>query len=370
MKVAILHCYSAANAGDGLLVDETMDLLHAAFGPSVEPVIVASHPDTFDHLEVEIIDSSFSRVGYKWTYLRFLKSLDSLDLVVAVGGGYLRAGHLVESVKTMLVHGPQLAAAARTITPTIYLPQSIGPAKSIFSKWFTSKIQRVDRFYVRDDRSLQQFSKANVSRSNDLALLQIAKIQRSVLDVHTRPVLSIRAVRGRVSPLVVDLAARFDCFDGYIQSATAGNDDTEAMNAIGPVEILSRSALMGTHVQPRVVVAVRLHAALMAIRAGHFVIHLAYERKGFGAFSDLGLDKYVHNVNMFEPERVLQQVRELVDSESVREAYIDAVESSGKRLAPVREKLVREIRQLGMGIEVDQEFTNSIDEGTTSRREI
>jgi len=40
-------------------------------------------------------------------------------------------------------------------------------------------------------------------------------------------------------------------------------------------------------------------------------VHLSYERKGFGAYSDLGIDRFVHNVFDFDPDLVLSQVAEL-----------------------------------------------------------
>ncbi|OZE36429.1 hypothetical protein CH278_05945 [Rhodococcus sp. 05-2254-5] len=343
MKIVVLHCYSAANAGDGLLVDETIDLIRSAFGSATQIIIAASHPDSFHYLDVDVVDSGLSKRGYSFKYIQLLRSLDSVDIVVAVGGGYLRAGFPIETAKTILVHGPQLAAAARTQTPTIYMPQSVGPANPIVARWLSKRIRKIDRFYVRDDRSASDFSGANVIRSSDLALLQLGNVVRNDLDVHPTPVLSIRAVRGRVSTLVQDLACQLAEFDGYIQSATAGNNDTDSMNSIGPQRILSRSELIVDPVRPRVVVAVRLHAALMAIRSGHFVIHLAYERKGFGAFGDLGLEQYVHNVNMFEPERVLRQVRVLLTSQVEREAYSASVRAAARRLKPVRDQLVQEL---------------------------
>jgi polysaccharide pyruvyl transferase WcaK-like protein len=92
--------------------------------------------------------------------------------------------------------------------------------------------------------------------------------------------------------------------------------------------VLAVDELMAPDVGPRrVVVAMRLHAALMALRAGHLVIHLAYERKGYGAFEDLGLDEYVHHAWRLDERRVVDQVSALVGSADARDAYVE-------RLAP------------------------------------
>lgn len=344
MKVLLLHAYSAANAGDGLLVDESIELIREALGTSVRFTVCASHVESFQHLDASVVSSALTPRGYSREYLRILRNMDEFDLAVGVGGGYLRAGGIVEGLKSSLIHGPQLLAASRTSTPTVYLPQSIGPAKGGTVQLLNGRLRGLDRVYVRDDRSLEQFSSAGVLRTSDLAILGAA-IENRVGDPDPIPVVSARPVRGVVPPLVSDMCAQLGTFDGYVQSETSGNDDRAVMAQIGARQILPRTELMGNDGSaPRVVVAVRLHAALMALRAGHFVIHLAYERKGFGAFADLGLAKYVHNVSMFEPSRVVSQVDELLYDADARSEYgrnvNRAMESANNR----RTELLQEIQ--------------------------
>ncbi len=95
--------------------------------------------------------------------------------------------------------------------------------------------------------------------------------------------------------------------------------------------------------RPRVVVAVRLHAALMALAAGHYVVHLAYERKGFGAFGDLGIDPWVHTVNGFDVETVLDQVSRLLGDDDVRADYNSRLAASSGALAEARGRITREL---------------------------
>lgn len=348
MKVALLHGYSASNAGDGLLVEESLEIVREALGQDVEFTLAASHPETFEYLGITVVNSAPGLRGYDRAYLRLLRGLDDFDLVVGVGGGYLRAGYLEEAAKTSLVHGPQLLAAARTSTPTIYLPQSVGPAKSFTYRMIGHGVSKVRRFYVRDDRSLAEYGAYGAVRASDLAILGAGAAVGDTAPAPV-PVVSARPVRGVVPPLVLDLCRQIGTFDGYVQSETGGNDDRAAMNSIGAERILTRSELMGSASETRVVVAVRLHAALMALRAGHFVIHLAYERKGFGAFADLGIADYVHNVNMFEPERILKQIDELVSDAAVREEYRLRQRGALESASVGREALLADIRELSIG---------------------
>ncbi|MFF0817863.1 polysaccharide pyruvyl transferase family protein [Rhodococcus sp. NPDC003318] len=345
MKVAMLHGYSASNAGDGLLVEESIGLVQEAVGTDATFVLAASDPESFASLGIPTVKSKPGRRGYAPEYLRLLRTLNDYDLVVGVGGGYLRAGHLEEAVKTGLVHGPQLMAAARTSTPVVYLPQSVGPARAFARRLCGMGISRIDRFFVRDDRTLSEFREFGVRRTSDLAVLRGLPMLPGNEPL-PRPVVSVRALRGAVPPLVLQLARDIGDFDGYVQSAIAGNDDREYMQELGAVRILSREEFLNGGRRPRVVVAVRLHAALMALMAGHFVIHLAYERKGFGAFADLGLEEYVHNVNMFEPQRVLQQVEDLTTLSVERATYRSKQRIASDIAFTRRMELVTEIREL------------------------
>lgn len=363
MRVLVLHAYNADNAGDGLLVTETLGLIREALGSDTTITVAASHPRTFTGIDAHIVNSKPNHAGYSLEYLRLLRNFDGFDLIVGVGGGYLRAGHLGESLKAGLIHGPQLVAASRSTTPTIYMPQSVGPANSVVARLMKGRIRRIDSFYVRDDRSYDDYSDAGVIRTSDLAILTAPASDRTSLSVDELPVLSVRPIRGRVSPLVVELAHQCKDFDGYVQSNTAGNNDVDAMNSLGARQILSRDNLMARTAESpvRVVVAVRLHAALMALRAGHYVIHLAYERKGFGAFNDLGLEAYVHNINRFEPTQVLRQMRTLLADEEARRRYAEDLDRSFCESATRRADLLKSIRRAA-GLSVPVRTYEEVDE--------
>lgn len=351
MKVLVLHAYSALNAGDGLLVEATIKLLREAFPEGVEISVAASHPDTFSGLGLhDVYDSSINLRGYNQRYRQALTGMNQFSLVVGVGGGYLRAGNPVEAAKTMLVHGPQLLAAARSQVPSIYLSQSIGPFLPGIGSAARRLLSRIDKVIVRDDRSQSFLNLSNVERLPDLAILDEADLHFDRTLSEDTPIVTVRAVRGEVPPLVRELCQSIGGFEGYVQSETAGNNDIEAVNSIGPQRIITRESLLH-HSGSRVVVAVRLHAALMALRAGHYVIHLAYERKGFGAFDDLGLGEFVHNVNKFEPERVIRQIDRLTKDDAYRDTYARHVVSAFSAAREKRKTVVSAIRSMvGIGV--------------------
>src|SRR4051794_30659689 len=103
MKVFVLHAYSALNAGDGLLVDECLDILREAFGSDLDLTIAASDTDSFAYTGARLLCSKPTRRGYQRDYLSELFRLRDYDMVIAVGGGYQRAGHPLELAKAGLV---------------------------------------------------------------------------------------------------------------------------------------------------------------------------------------------------------------------------------------------------------------------------
>ncbi|WP_130840733.1 polysaccharide pyruvyl transferase family protein [Corynebacterium neomassiliense] len=373
-KALILHGYSSRNRGDGLLVEETVALLREALGGDTDITLCASDPESFRHLPVTLHSSRPSARGWRRDYLRVLRQLDRYDLVVGVGGGYLRAGRVTEALKCALVMGPQLVAAAFTSSPTVYLPQSIGPLRGGTRALYAPLLRRLSLVMVRDDRSMKELGldvgPNNAVRMPDLAIASPDFTSRfdgapetTGLGDADRPgghpgspstVLSVRQVHGKLPPLVVSLAGRLRDAGvpvvGYVQSTVGGNDDGAAQEQVTPGNTVDEDEYLrrGVHHQdpPRVVVAVRLHAALLAVRAGHRVIHLAYERKGFSAFADLGLGEWVHNVNSFDVDQVVSQVVGLREDPEDQSRYDSRVRSSVPVLQERHREMVDDLRRL------------------------
>ncbi|MGH2548325.1 MAG: polysaccharide pyruvyl transferase family protein, partial [Thermomicrobiales bacterium] len=244
MNIAILHGYSAKNSGDGLLLQEAISLVRTNICSDACITVVASYPETFALDDVEFVRSRPSRFGFDRRYLAFLAHLRKFDLVIAVGGGYLRFKTRNESFKTAVVHLPQLAAAAMLAKRSVYLPQSVGPSPRFFRPIIRRLGSKVDAFYVRDDRSMSEFPGSGFQRMPDMALLASDKRQRAAGPVDSTPVYSIRPVGGHISPAMHRLATLLNPYVGYVQSTGAGNDDTDAMRQIGCTEYVSRSDLM------------------------------------------------------------------------------------------------------------------------------
>jgi polysaccharide pyruvyl transferase WcaK-like protein len=324
-RILLLHVYSGANKGDGLLVREAISLIKQTHDLAVIDII-AIHPDSFSGVEVNKVIPVFSRPPI-WSieFLRTLRRIKTYDIVFGVGGGYLRARTISESIKFALAHLPQLRAASKV--GAIYLPQSVGPIPSLFRRTTLYWLSKLTFLGLRDDRSME-LKIPSASRMNDMAILGAVEFGNRTAAIPTQlPVISTKTRLSKsANKRILELARNLGKFDSFIQSQVASNDDKPATMLLKPSKVMELDRIGENG--PRVVVSVRLHGALMALHQGHFVIHLAYERKGFGAFSDLGLEKFVFPVNSFDVQQVENLVRELLENSSTREAYNLNIRSS------------------------------------------
>ncbi|AMS06174.1 polysaccharide pyruvyl transferase family protein [Acidipropionibacterium acidipropionici] len=342
-QVALLHAYSPLNAGDGLLVEQALDLIHDAVGADALVDIFASRPDGFTQAAMpgtEAIGTRPGKRGYSREYLRRLAHLGEYDLIVGVGGGYLRFGHPLEAAKTWLVHMPQLARAA-SAGNAVYLPQSCGPLGPVSGPVVRHFFRRMGSVMLRDDRSVSDCSPVDTVRAPDCGLLGLHRV-RLPFDEDAPVIVGTRQLRRGADRKVEEVARRLAPVEGLVQSRVGANNDEESTRRLGASQLHSQADLRSLD-RARVVISVRLHGALMALAAGHYVIHLSYERKGFGAFSDLGLDDNVHNVYSMDVDQVIAQAESLREDPGARQAFDATVEQALPRLAQRRNEVVERL---------------------------
>ncbi|MDV6273485.1 polysaccharide pyruvyl transferase family protein [Rhodococcus erythropolis] len=357
-RILVIHAYSAQNSGDRLLVEETLELLRSVWPDSVIDVI-ATDAESFRHhpmanqvkfhqwtsawlpnpkkkasVRVSMLASSVTG-GPGSIKILFKKA----DLVVAVGGGYLRGSSVSEALKTAGAHFGQLDLAARSRARKIYLPQSIGPFPNFLRRRIAGSLQAMDQVLVRDDRSRALFGDlGNVERISDLAVLKMAEVRTPRnLEITHGPVVVARQLSrpGSYENTLADLA-RSDHVVWAIQSTGGGNNDTPltakfSQETPKPLRHYLESP------ENRVVVSTRLHGSLSALLAGKPSVHLGYERKSWGAFHDLGLEQYVLDARRTSATRILDAVESIRDDPA---SYWNLIDSRIEAVASQRESLL------------------------------
>lgn len=362
--VVILQAYDARNRGDGLLVAETIRILREAGVRESDCCVVAIRAGTFSDsiatfqypafgtrgiqrlrssLTVGVLAFSGVTTGKFASLTKLGKLVRHADLVVGVGGGYLRTSGGSASRLTGLVHIPQLALGAASRAPSIYMPQSIGPLKGALGKAIRRHLKNVDIALARDDTSIREVTGCGLERYPDLAVIKIARDFGigNPLDRGQDVVLIARELHNKEhSDRLLQLASIMP-LEWAVHSTASGQDDKQYYASIGITESRGTEELFARP-EVGVAISVRLHGALQAINAGIPAIHLSYERKGFGAYTDLGIEKWAHGVDNFSPEDVAVQARELLRDPSEYWARIgDRVET----LKRFEDDLIEKVRR-------------------------
>ncbi|MDN7616167.1 polysaccharide pyruvyl transferase family protein [Burkholderia cepacia] len=341
--IALLHAYSARNSGDGLLVDLSVGLLREAFGDAIRISIVAADPASFpayddvaaapvlaDHGTRRVTGAArFVLPVHANRRLHDLQGLlDRVDLIVGVGGGYLRALNCLEALKLEAGHLLQMRAAKASGKPVVYLPQSIGPVRPTWpvGTHLRRLLASFDTVFVRDDRSSAFLAaNANTRRAPDLAVLDFERRSDTILQRATRSGDGVRHVafvlrrppawsRSQCARYATSIArlierVRPHCRISFaVQSACRGNDDAAYYRDMGIQDALVPLKALLAHDAPDWVVSVRLHGALESVLQGVPAFHISYERKGFGAYADLHLDDWVVNGAAFDPDAVADKI--------------------------------------------------------------
>ncbi|MFC8302300.1 polysaccharide pyruvyl transferase family protein [Specibacter sp. NPDC057265] len=324
-QILILHAYSPNNSGDGLLVELAKKIVLEALG-EVEFRICASDAESFGGPEYLQWSTPYkginSFVGRRAAMLLtvFLgpnKEVKQIarqaDLIVAVGGGYLRGGNISAAVKSWGAHFGQLKMAAKYGHKSVYLSQSIGPFHGIYKKAVTKNLGKISAVFVRDDRSAREYKLAAVRRAPDMAVLELASlsIQPEQTLSELPPVMVAREIVGpRNYYKFLQEASDSKHFEWALQSTGGANDDYALTKRSGGSEPHKLKTILEQN-DPRIVVSTRLHGALSSLIAGYPAIHLSYERKGWGAYEDLGLDEFVVNardVTLPDVQRLMEKI--------------------------------------------------------------
>lgn len=349
-KVVILNCYSSNNSGDGLLVDLAVQSLKEKYG-NISVTLVASDPVSFSGKYNATHNEFFNAPG-AITFFNILvklilfiftgnykaseyNKLKDADLIYSVGGGYLRFGSIKETIKTSVIHLSQMAWVKSNMkVKHCLMPQSIGPFRWMPVNLLKKFISHCEMIQLRDDRSFSDLSSVGLSvcRSEDLAVGQLKNglMNESYSHINNSSVCivvlrDIRRGKQETQEFINKVRSAISQFDEVVfavQSKVNGNDDSFFYKKHG----IHNSVKLGDALKlypEAVVLSVRLHGALESMIKKHKTMHLSYERKGFGAFEDLGLREFVMNVYSIDGSLLKIQMSRLKDMEQFE--YFDKI---------------------------------------------
>jgi polysaccharide pyruvyl transferase WcaK-like protein len=372
-RVLLLHAYDAFNSGDSLLVSGAIELVTDAGHDLTGLTLVAMVPESFGQLapglaavmppvekmpttaraRVQMVASAAETLVLTGRGRRRLRDLaEGSALVVGVGGAYLRATHFRDTVVTAAYHLPQLQAAARSTTPSVYLPQSIGPLKGPTGLRIRQALTAISSVMCRDDRSFHDLAGLrNVRRVPDVAVLAVGKAVEA-----GRPP---RSPGGRVAIIARDLRKAPGLMPALralkellpdavwaVQSRAVGQDDAVFYEKIG-IATSGTAAAVLQRPDVSASVSIRLHGSLESIIQGVPSVHLGYERKAAGAYGDLGVTNWLHDARSFDPTLVAKQAADLAGRP---DPFWAAVATRSPGLVESRNEIVEQLaRPEGLG---------------------
>jgi polysaccharide pyruvyl transferase WcaK-like protein len=348
MKFLLTNAYSTKNAGDGLLVKLASSLIRES-GNSLESIFALDSASFNNDYPKCIVENSS-----KIETLRNINKLpryiahSEINGALAVGGGYLRFGNKTEALKARLLHLNQLGKLVEAKVPFGLLPQSIGPL-TFFERDAIKILGGADWIALRDDRSMDELSMLNnLVRMPDLAALEISEILLT----------SDRQLERRLGLIIRNLPHK-PYWNGFVRDLiNLPNSEVLIQSEVGRSNsdrgyvskfIDCRHLRSSSHVIESgavdVVLSVRLHGSLMAILAGVPSIHIAYERKSFGVYEDLGISKFCLNPNNLKMDAIVDMVEEL-SSKTGRMAFFDLIAEKQPKLAHKKVELLNLINSL------------------------
>lgn len=284
------------------------------------------------------------------------KIYDESDLILPVGGGYLRSqkkglGSLLNV--SQLLH-PYFIAKLLS-KPTILYTQSIGPFASKPEKWLVKRVLNacVNAAIIREEVSMGLLKQIGVTiplhrsvdsgfafnpRTNyDLRKKIGAKQGQLIFGMTARQWLSSEKQAKYESSLTktIDyIIAKYDAKVVLIPQVTAEfhNDDDRVVhsriasmvkqpgNAIALNDKLSHSEIKAAYDSLDYLIGTRFHSVIFALTSRVPALAIEYEHKTGGIMNDLGLDKWVIKMDKVSSTILIQKVDELIDE---RRSYIE-----------------------------------------------
>jgi polysaccharide pyruvyl transferase WcaK-like protein len=358
-KVALLNGYSAHNLGDALLLENAIRAI-GRIRPGAEIMAMAADADSF-HGRLGPARAVPAPIGFPKDMVRLpwavvaiatrgrwgcsrLRALTCVEEAFSVGGGFLQFRRLREVITIGSVHVLQLAMCRRLRVPITMLPQSVGPfggrATTRFGRtviaWFRTLIvreQQSERYIastapdllprVRVAPDLGFLSESDPIRAPVGGPRLVGIVPRQWwFPGRTDPSAAYARYLDALAQVARSLVERGCSVDLIIQSngPTHRGDDRIAARAINesltrelPIVDLdpaeSANDAIRRYGRYDLLIATRMHAAIMGLLAGTPTLAVAYEWKTHGVFETLGLSDWVIDIADIDERRL----RRLVD---------------------------------------------------------
>jgi colanic acid/amylovoran biosynthesis protein len=380
----VSHVYSRDNAGDAALLSVLLeDLRRAGFDEHIPILTMEPHPtgDTFDGYPLHPSFTLHALNRYKSRSLKALYSvyvlvwttfytsrsrcsgwrpplgtelkevvrrLEDTDVVIPVGGGYLRGKKGFTSTVELALLLHLLVISKMLGKPVILHSQSIGPFGNRLQAVMASKVlRRVDLIIAREDITTEILESlgvtANVVRSVDAGfvfqpagtsdLRQRLNISDDslVIGITVRQWLD-KAGQDRYEQAVAEFAdAMIDLHQAHVvfipQVTSEYHNDDDRVASHRVASRMRRQALVVTAKHDHratkvlygglnVLVGTRFHSVIFSLTSMVPALAIEYEHKTSGIMRDLGLDEWVLDIREVTGDKLIDRFESMLEHRS------------------------------------------------------
>lgn len=298
-SILIIGNYGTGNLGDdAILAGILTDLKAIGYKGKIE--ITHGGKNSSEDIYAKIKKVPFVAAGIRSRFNKKRKkqsmaAIKRADMVIIGGGGLFVDA---ESRKAPFLWAKQAKACRELNTPYICYGQSIGPLKSIVSRWVTRKVFRnAKAVHVRDKASLKYLKRIETIVGTDpafswLLMQKTAQKKKKIMLISLRK--WNRKTEKTWKPLLKTLksyAKKKNLKAVIIAMDVHDEKELESFKATGLTVIKPKSALEAyTAFQTaKIAVTMRLHAGIFALAAHKPLIALSYSQKVASLTETLGV---------------------------------------------------------------------------------
>lgn len=276
---------------------------------------------------------------------RVVSIYDKADLIVPVGGGYIRSRlGLMQRVNIPLLLHPLLFGCILG-KPTVLYSQSVGPFQNAFERWLVAFVlKRMTNLFIREEKSVQLLAALgvtqNVVRTIDSGFLLRSKTKMDIRKDNTIPDdalligVTVRAwLKGdaqnayeRAVAVALDtMIARHNAYVIFIPQVTAtkGDDDRIAskrvfghMRGKNNARVITGTPdhheIKAMYDKLDILLGTRFHSVIFSLTSYVPVVAIEYEHKTSGIMQDLELTNWVIDIEKVTEQNLSDMLEELI----------------------------------------------------------
>lgn len=395
MKILITHAYAKDNKGDAAILSVLLSQLKTIF-PSSE-IKISTHDDVSVNRDFERVEniSSFSYLAiheYKniiiktlfltyiftstfiWALIyrlfkinfsiiltrkikRISKEFKSSDLIVAIGGGYIRSKPtLMDTINLLIVLHPIFLSLILKKKIILY-SQSIGPLSTSFQR-FVAKfvLNRVNLIMAREDHTLEALEALGIRKEILIRTIDVGFLFEGKSDLSLQEVMGEEVVEGKILVGItvrkwlteekqkyfeleiakfIDLITKdanvLAVFIPQVSSELHNDDDRDVASRIlaqvknkyqvvNLREIYTHHEIKSFYKSLDFIVGTRFHSVIFSLTSYVPAIAIEYEYKTSGIMKDLGLSKWVIKMEDVTAENLFEKFENLkLESDKYKE---------------------------------------------------